>query len=339
MLVTCVGILVCDIIAAGLPKISDPGEVIFVPSSIELCIGGHSANVSIDLIKLGLPRGEVSSVGAVGKDLFGNFIEGELEKYGVLTHLERKKNFETSKDLILVVKGQDRRFHVDIGANYWLDPDHVLTVLKNEKPQIFYIGATGLLGKFDQQLASILKDAKSLNCTTFLDPVTPYKHGWEPIISALKWTDIFHCNDNEASRITGKEEPEKAIKALINEGARLVIVSMGEKGLIAGTKEVILEMPAFKVQLIDPTGAGDAFCAGMIYGMIQMMRHGRLEITRLQTKNLIRILLEGEAAGAACVTAVGTTTAVTRDKVNQLLKEQGSSIFNQALASLKQNIN
>jgi len=337
MLVTCVGILVCDIIAASLPKISDPGEVIFVPSGIELCIGGHSANVSIDLMKLGLPKGEVSSVGAVGKDLFGDFIEGELEKYGVITHLERKENFGTSKDLILVVKGQDRRFHVDVGANYWLDPDHVLTVLKNEKPQVFYIGATGLLGKFDRKLANILQEAKSLNCVTFLDPITPYKHGWEPIISALKWADIFHCNDKEASSMTGKEKPENATKSLISEGAKLVIVSRGEKGLIAGTKEVMLDMPAFKVPLIDPTGAGDAFCAGMIYSIIQMTRHRRLEITRLPIKKLIRILLEGEAAGAACVTAVGTTTAVTREKVDELLKEQGSPISNQALASLKRN--
>ena len=56
MLVTCAGILICDIIAADLQKISNPGEVTFTPSGIKLCIGGHSANVSIDLMKLGLKK-------------------------------------------------------------------------------------------------------------------------------------------------------------------------------------------------------------------------------------------------------------------------------------------
>ncbi len=337
MLVTCVGILVCDIIAAGLPKISDPGEIIFVPSGIELCIGGHSANVSIDLMKLGLPKGEVSSIGAVGIDLFGKFMEKELKNHGVVTHLERKANLKTSKDLILVVKGQDRRFHLDVGANCWLDPDHVLTVLKNQKPKIFYVGAAGLLGRFDQHLASILQEAKSLNCITFLDPVMPYKHGWEPVISALKWIDIFHCNDNEASSMTGIEEPEKATKYLVNKGVKLAIVSRGERELIAETKKFRLKMPAFKVSLIDPTGAGDAFCSGMIYGLIRLMRHKQVEITMLPIEKLIHILLEGEAAGAVCVTAVGTTTAVTREKVDELLKKQRSSIFDKTLAVLSKD--
>jgi len=74
-------ILVCDIIAADLQKISNPGEVTFTPSGIKLCIGGHSANVSIDLMKLGLQKGSVSSIGAIGNDIFGEFIEEELKKY------------------------------------------------------------------------------------------------------------------------------------------------------------------------------------------------------------------------------------------------------------------
>lgn len=335
MLVTCVGILVSDIIAADLPKVSDPGELIFVPSGIELCVGGHSANVSIDLIKLGLPKGRVSSVGAVGEDLFGDFIEGQLKKHGVVTHLERKRRSGTSKDLILVVKGQDRRFHVNIGANWLLNPNHVRAVLKKEKPYVFYVGATGLLGKFDEQLSDILREAQRLNCITFVDPATPYKHGWKNVISSLKWTDVFHCNNVEALSMTGEEELEDATKTLINKGAKLVTVTMGERGLIAGTKEFMLNLPAFRVPVIDPTGAGDAFCAGMIYGIIQVMHRKRIEILGLSIKSLTRILLEGEAAGAACVTAVGTTTAVTRENVDKLLREQGSTILKRALTSLK----
>lgn len=335
MLVTCVGVLVCDIIAADLPKVSGPGEVVFAPRGIELYIGGHSANVSIDLMKLGLPKGEVSSVGAIGSDLFGDFVETELMKHGVVTHLKKEGGAGTSKDLILVVKGEDRRFHVDVGANLWVDPDHVRAVLREERPVVFYVGATGLLGKFDEQLAELLQEAKRLGCTTFVDPVIPYEHGWEPLLSALRWTDVFHCNNVEASSITGEKGLQESIEALMRKGAKLVVVTMGEGGLVARTEEIALNMSAFKVPVIDPTGAGDAFCAGVIHGFIQTTGRKKHDISRLPPDSLIHILLEGEAAGAACVTAIGTTTAVTRENVDNLLKQQGSTISKGALESLE----
>ena len=71
MLVTCAGILVLDLIAAHLPKISSPGELTYAPEGIEMHMGGHCGNVSIDLRKLGIRNGEVSATGAVGRDIFG----------------------------------------------------------------------------------------------------------------------------------------------------------------------------------------------------------------------------------------------------------------------------
>jgi fructokinase len=328
MLVNCSGILVCDIIAAGLPRISKPGELTFAPLGIKPHIGGHAANVSIDLTKLCLPEGEASVVGAVGQDLFGDFIEGELKKHGIITHIERVKKAGTSVDQVLIVKGEDRRFHSYVGANFFLDPDRVLAILKEEKPLIFYVGATGILGEFDHQLAQILQAAKKLNCVTFVDPVVPYKHGWGPLISALKWVDIFHCNNVEALEMTGKKELGEAVEALSRD-AKLTVVTTGEHGLLAKVSEQMISMPALKVQTVDPSGAGDAFCAGIICRLIQILCHKKIKIYEISTEELIHVLLEGEASGAACVTGIGTTTAVTQRKVDKLLKEQGSTIMKQ----------
>jgi len=334
MLVTCAGILVSDIIAAGLPKISEPGQLTFAPLGIRLCIGGHAANLSIDLTKLGLAGREISLVGAVGDDLFGDFIEGELEKYGIITHLERVREAATSVDLILVVKGEDRRYHADVGANYWLNTDHVLATLEEEMPTIFYVGATGLLGEFDERLAEVLQSAKRLGCITFVDPVVPYKHGWNTLLSALGWVDIFHCNSSEALAMTGKKELGEALKVL-SEGAKLTIVTTGEHGLLAKVKKQEIEMPAFKVPTVDPSGAGDAFCAGIICGLARMLPPKGFDIDRMSTEDLLHILLEGEASGAVCVTDIGTTTAVTRENVDRLLKEQGSTIMEHTLVRSK----
>ena len=328
MLVTCVGILVADIIAADLPKISSPGELIFTGRNIELHVGGHAANVSIDLRKLKLEEGEVSCTGAIGEDIFGRHIENILEKHGIVTHLQRVKSAGTSKDIILVVKGQDRRYHVDVGANWLLSSDHVSSVLNGEKPIIFYVGGAGFLGEFDEKLPEILRKAKELQCLTFVDPVTPYKHCWDIIIPALRWTDIFHCNNIEAAEITGEKDPGRAAEILLNKGAKFVIISLGESGILAMRGKTLFRMPAFEVPVIDPTGAGDAFCAGVIYGLIRASGYSHIEVTKLSEEELVNILLEGEATGAACVTMVGTTTAVTRENVDNLLKKQGSKVLN-----------
>jgi sugar/nucleoside kinase (ribokinase family) len=327
MLVTCAGILLVDLIAADLPKVSDPGELTYAPGGIETHMGGHSGNVSIDLRKLGLRKGEVSSVGAVGEDVFGDFLEGLLKKHGVITHLQRVPKVGTSKDLILVVAGEDRRFHVDVGANWYLSPEYVLSVLEKERPLIFYAGGVGFTGKFDEQLAEVLQRAKDLECLTFIDPLTPYKHGWGFIIPPIEWTDIFHCNKDEAKAITGKDDPREAAKVMTDKGAQLVIISFGDRGLIAETKETLFEMPAFKVPVVDPSGAGDAMCAGVIRALLKTIDYKRRELSELSTDEIARILLEGEAAGASCVTMVGTTTAVTEENVNKILKEQEEKIL------------
>ena len=329
MQVTCVGILVVDIIAADLPKVSTPGELTFTPRGIEMHTGGHAGNVSIDLRKLGIREDDVSCVGAVGDDVFGDFLENLLNKHGIVTHLQRVKEAGTSKTIALVVSGEDRRFHTDIGANWHLSPEHVLSVLKNEKPAILYAGGIGITGRFDEELPKVLQKGKDLGCLTFLDAVKPYRRGWDLIFPSLKFTDVFHCNQDEAKGMTEKDNPKEAAKALIRKGAQLVIISMGEKGLIAETQNKLLEMTAFKVQVVDPTGAGDALCAGVISGLLKATGKKWRGLSDLSIEDLSRILLEGEAAGATCVTMVGTTTAVTEQNVKKLLEEQGPEITRQ----------
>jgi len=326
LLVTCAGIIVADIILADLPRVCRPGELVFAPRGISLHIGGHAANVPIDLIKLGLKRNEVSTVGTVGEDPYGDFIESILAEHGIRFRIRKTGEAGTAKSVILVVKGEDRRVYHDVGANYFLDPDYVKAILREERPLIFYVGATGLLGNFDKKLFEVLKEAKAQNCLTFVDPVTPYKHGWEHLLEALELVDIFHCNNFEASDMTGIGDFREALRSISERGTKLAIVSVGEKGLVAATKKTVFEMPTFEVPVVDPTGAGDAFCAGIIQALIKMKTDRLPNISKLSNDNIVDILLRGEAAGAACVTGVGTTTSVTAQKVNELMRQQGPRI-------------
>jgi sugar/nucleoside kinase (ribokinase family) len=140
-----------------------------------------------------------------------------LEKHGVVTHIERAEGTGTGSNMIVVVQGEDRRFHVDVGANQFLDPRLVRDVLRKEKPCVLCVGAPDFLGHFDEQLPRILKEAKEeLNCVTFVDPIPPYRHSWEYLERSFEWIDVLHCNNVEAGKMTSRK-PLKHLTALQTE--------------------------------------------------------------------------------------------------------------------------
>ena len=208
--------LAADLIAAELPRVSPPGGITFTHRDIEAHIGGHAANVSADLMRLGLKPGEVGCVGAVGNDPFADFFERTLSADGVELNLQRTTRARTSVDLILVVKGEDRRYHVGVGALSYLDPDFVIWAVKEDRPAVFYAGGVGLADKFDHGLADVLREVKRLGCQTFVDPVMPYNKTWHFLRKALRWTDIFHCNDVEALSLTRQKDLPAAVDALLD---------------------------------------------------------------------------------------------------------------------------
>ncbi|MCD6563695.1 MAG: carbohydrate kinase family protein [Thermoproteales archaeon] len=321
------GILVVDLIAAGLPNIADPGQVVFTPRGIKTRIGGHAANFSIDEVKLGLEGKNIIVIGAVGDDVFGRFIEDTLSSYGLDVRLEKNEGVDTSKNLILVVKGEDRRFHVDIGANIMLSVKHITDVIKTEKPDIIYVGATGWLGEVDDNLKDILEKG-SENAITFVDPIAPYRKNWSYILPAFEHIHIFHCNNIEANMITSKEDIEESAIEILKKGVQMVLITLGEKGLYARTDSWSIRMNAFKVDTIDPTGAGDAFSAGIIYKIIE---YGIRRIEDLSLDKAVEMLIYASASGASATLKEGTTEGVDKKTVNEIIEEQKEKI----LASLK----
>lgn len=316
------GILVVDIIAAGLPKVASPGEVVFTPRGIKTRIGGHPANVSIDLVKLGLEGDRIGVVGSVGDDIYGRFVEETLRKHGIRTFLKRSSGAETSKNLILVVKGQDRRFHVDVGANILLEPAYLRELVEDFEPRILYVGATGWLGKVDEELDTILKEAKERGALTFVDVIAPYGKEWSYIAPSLKYADIFHSNDIEAAGITGLASAEESAERLVEMGVGLALITMGERGLLARTERWSIEMGAYSVDVVDPTGAGDAFCAGIM----RRLAVGKTALHDLSVSEALDLLAYASAVGASAATKEGTTDGVSASLIERLMAEQGSRL-------------
>ena len=317
------GIAVVDLIASGLERVARPGELAFC--SVRPSIGGHACNVSSDLVRMGLPRTQLRVVLPTGRDLFGEFLAGHLGEQGIRVERVLARKAPTSLDLILVARGEDRRYHADPGANIEMTAAPVLRLLERHRPLVYYAGGVGLLGRFDAGLAAVLRRAGRLGALTFVDVVSPFGKSWDFLRRALPWTDVFHCNADEAGSLVAARDPVRAAEAIRGLGAKNVLVTLGGQGSVAAVAGHIIRLPAFKSRVVDPTGAGDAFSAGIMLKIHRVLSRGR-RAADLTPADWRDILIYASACGAVCTTGVGTTTAVDSGKVEALVRRQGGGL-------------
>jgi len=318
MSVLCSGSFVADILVPDLPHIGSPGSLTYAPNGIRLSPGGHSANVAINLVQLEVD--DVFAVGSIGKDEMGRFLVEQLKTRGVNPLPEVQVSSTTAKNVALLVKGEDRRYISELTANSLLSIEHLRASIDNVQPRVFYQGTLGGLPEIEKNLSGLLENCKG--ALNFIDVIMP-SNGWGYLESACPHIDIFHANTLEAYNFTGKNDPHEAIRSLNTRGIKLVIISDAQNGVVAGTKDCHIEMPAFQVEQKDPTGAGDALSAGVLC-FIKKNNFSLMDI--LETEVMIELLLFGQAAGAACVTGLGATTDVTMKKVKSILVQQRDKV-------------
>jgi sugar/nucleoside kinase (ribokinase family) len=211
-----------------------------------------------------------------------------------------------------------------------MSAEPVLALLEKHRPLIYYAGGVGLLGRLDSGLAEVLRRAKELGALTFVDVVSPYGKTWGFLRKALSWTDFFHCNADEAASLVGETEPGKAADKIRRLGAKDVFLTLGGEGALAGVPGASIRIPAFSVRVKDPTGAGDAFSAGLILKTYRSIKRGKPP-DRFSPDDWLDILCYASACGAICTTGIGTTTAVDAKKVEDLLRRQGRSLSRAAV--------
>ncbi len=318
-----VGTFTVDIVASGLPKVAEPGEIVNVDTPIDLYIGGHASNVAIDLIKLGV-KGRIVACGAVGDDVFARIIRDELSKYGVEFRPMIVKEAGTARNAILVVNGEDRRFHIYPGANRYLRPDHVLEVLRLTKPDYMYI-AIGFSKSLDLGLRSVVEEAKRLGTFILLDVARMSDHCVKAINNVMDLIDIAHLNYLELSALIGEPDLLKCSMTLSKRPRFMLTITYGEVGAKALFKNYVISQPSFKVGSKDPTGAGDAFSAGIISYLINYLRGKNLD--EVSINDVIKLLMYSQASGASATLAPGATTSVSDEVVKSLIENQGQYLI------------
>ncbi|HEV3003801.1 MAG TPA: PfkB family carbohydrate kinase, partial [Pirellulales bacterium] len=288
-------LLVADHLCAPIPQMPRAGQLVLTDHLL-LNIGGCASNAAMDLARLGV---KVGVVGCVGGDVFGRFVIETLESAGIDTSTVRPlANVGTSGTLIVNVAGEDRRFIHAVGANGKLTASDI-PLERVRQAKVFYVGGYLLTPGLDQdELAELFREARAAGVTTVLDVVLPGPgdHG-SKLVRLLPETDVFLPNDDEAALITGLSDPRRQAEWFHEAGAGTVAITCGGRGSVLVSDGLRIEAGAYPVDYVGATGAGDAFDAGYIAGL-------------LQGGDPVRCLEWGSALGASCVRSIGATESV-----------------------------
>jgi sugar/nucleoside kinase (ribokinase family) len=294
--IVCLGIMVADVVGRPLRALPEAGQLVLV-DEMSLHTGGCAVNTATALSRLGLPS---SVIGKVGADPFGDFILQALHERRVGAQgVSRDRDAGTAATMVMVDPDGERRFVHYIGANAHLTLDDVDFGVV-EGVSILHVGGSLVLPGIDgEPTAELLRRAQAAGVTTFLDTVWDDTDRWMDLLSpSLPHIDYFVPSLAEAQALTGLDEPEEVAGDLLKGGVSVVVLKMGANGCLVMTDTgETLRAPAFEVDVVDATGAGDAFAAGFITGVWKRW-------------SLERTARFANAVGALCVTGLGATGGV-----------------------------
>lgn len=292
MKVGCAGILVADTFCGPMDALPEEGHLLAV-AAMPTHPGGCAANTAIGLAKQGI---DVDVVGCVGNDTAAEVLLGGFRKHGVgFDHIVRVDEYPTSQTVILLVKGQDRRYIHMFGANGAFEVKHISRDWLASLDVFCLGGLFGMPRLNPAELLSLLKFCREKNVTTLVDVIVPQQQkDLSSFQFLLPYIDYFLPNDDEAARITGQTAPVAQARALRDGGVGTVIVTRGSRGVLAADAEGMWRCGVYEVNGVDPSGCGDAFTAGVI---VSILRGADMPAT----------LRYATALGASAMRAVGTT--------------------------------
>ena len=310
--VTALGELLIDFTPCGK---SAAGQRIFEQNP-----GGAPANVLACLSKCGK---KTAFIGKVGQDMHGQFLKDVLEENCILTQgLMMDETTFTTLAFVALAENGERSFSFarKPGADTCLRDEEIdETLICNSR--IFHIGSLSLTAEpVKSATFYALQKAKEAGCIISYDPNfrKPLWDDEEKAIkgmrSVLEYVDLMKLSEEETVLLTGEEtvlltgeeNPEKAAKYLVEKGITIVVVTLGEKGCIVGSKEGCAYVPGFHADVVDSTGAGDSFWGGFLNCVLESGK----PITEMTLTELEKFARFGNAVASLCVEKRGAIPAM-----------------------------
>lgn len=265
----------------NIPKAGDT----VLGSDLETYAGGKGANQAVAAAKAG---GNVSMMGKLGNDAYGDELLLELKNANVNTSLVFRELGSSGLAFITIDNKGENMIVVSSAANR--------KIVKEDLNKIKFTDYSYLLLQLEIPLEVVEESliiAKSKNIKTILNVAPAQKLSQ----SMIKNIDYLIVNEGEAAllantEVHNKASAKQAAKNLINNGANTVIVTLGADGLIWQGFESDGDLDAYKVKVVDTTGAGDCFC-------------GAFTVALSENKDLETALKFANAAAALATTKKG----------------------------------
>ena len=250
------GDVIDDVVAIPHGPIRDDTDT---PSSIHSRPGGSAANTAAWLGALGADAvfvGSVSSWDVARHAQLLTAAGAEPILYG--------DPAEPTGTIVVIVEGQRRAMLTERGANTLLDPAWVTDALLAQARVLHITGHTLLNAAGAEGIAGLIARARAAGVTVSVAPGSAgfiADYGPERFLAAMAGADILFPSLDEGGLLTGLHEPDEIAAALAFD---TVVLTRGAEGLTVFHDGVATSIDAVTVPVVDPTGAGDAFCAGYL---------------------------------------------------------------------------
>ena len=266
---------------------------------IQATTGGIVSNAGMALSRLGMRSAALTYV---GNDQWASIVQGKYQSEGIDTsRLIPHPTAPTSATVVLVDSNGERSFAHSQGAPKQIDrqffEDNLDLFVRS---RMLLLGYYSLMPNVEDDLPEILAEIRARGCQTALDAAGD-GGGLQPLDKMLPHLDVYVPSFAEASHQTGQTDPKRILQTFRDCGAAgLVGVKLGSQGALLSCpsgQSIRIDAISPPGSVIDTTGAGDAFYAGLLCGLLRGLpaeQAGRL----------------AAATGACCVTGVGASAAL-----------------------------
>ncbi len=264
------------------------------PAQVSLQPGGVAANTAAWMAPSGQP---VTVVGCVGDDPFGRDISSELAALGVDVQLQVSTERGTGTCIVIVDRRRERTMFPDAGANAMLQVEAARAAL-TPGCHVHVSGYTLLNPRTQAVALAILAAARDIGATTSLDAASaaPLRAQRELVTTIMPTLDLLLANADEAAVLSGFDDPYEAVSSLAGT-VPTAVVKVGAQGVLAHDSTGMIAQPAPPTDVVDTTGAGDAFTAGFLPAW-------------LAGDPLAQALAAGQRLAASAVARVGASPLV-----------------------------
>lgn len=281
-------------------------------SSFEKAPGGAPANVASTVAKLG---GSSSFIGKLGVDAFGDFLVQTLKAVNVdVEHVLRTEEANTALAFVSLKSDGNRDFM------FYRNPSADMLLSEGEieadwfqKEDLLHFGSVDLIeAPVKYAHLKAIKSIKEKGGIVSFDPNVRL-FLWESkeecrktILDFIPMSDILKISDEELEFITNIADKEKAIQSLFVGDVKLIILTKGPLGAELYTKEFTVSVEGKKVEVVDTTGAGDAFIGAFLFKVSME----NLDINSLNVEKARELLLFSNAVGAITTTRKGAISSL-----------------------------